>query len=275
MDLASAYNKLQPKVVKKQPRTSLAIKSDAKTVELFQQAVPLIEPNKWLKASPCELRKEDYYFYLKFTSSYDPTYHPGKEKLFGKNKVPIFAVEKKVRGNDVFQYRNQKGELDMYIRPRSTQQISGFDCSDCFNDKEAWNKFKECLPNESWVMKNLYGEQEHVYISFSVSDKDYSVVRTFVLFKDGNAYFFSGFPNGTDEYNPYLYVADVDLEFRQATENALEFRLASTISGLNKYGGEGQALRPVEDRRHTGACDVSGYFVDYFVYYQKTKWPIS
>ena len=267
MDLASAYNKLQPKVVNNQPRTSLAVKPTAKIVDLFQQAVALIEPNRWIKASPREIKKEDYYCYLKFRSDYDCMLSKNKQNR--KIKHPIFSVEKIVTGNDVFQYRNQKGELDMYIRPQTSQRISGFDCSDCFDDKKAFNRFKEYLTDESWVMKNLYGEQEHVFLKFAVSERDYARGYTVVLFKDGNAYCFKETDNNSEVFNPYLEVIDLDLELCKANEESFVKRLAGSIRYYNMWGYEGSVMAPAGYRKWAGGCE-SGFYIDYLVYNGKS-----
>lgn len=266
MDLASAYNSINKPVAKKEPRTSLAVKPNAAIVDLFQQAVALIEPNRWIKASPCGLRKEDYYFYHKFTSTYDIA--PSKSKANRKNKLPIFSVEKIVTGNDVFQYRNQKGELDMYIRPQTSQRISSFDCSDCFDDKKAWNRFIEYLPDENWVMKNLSGEQEHVFLSFTVSDKDYAHVYTVVLFKDGNAYCFKEADKDSEFFNPYLEIIDFEVELCKAKEEYLVNQIARSIGNYNKWGYEGKVKPPADSR--IGVGYESGCYVDYFVYNEKS-----
>lgn len=269
MDLASAYNKInKPPVNQKQPRTSLEVKSNSEIISLFQQAVALIEPNRWIKASPVELKKEDYYFYLKFVDIHDIA--PSKNKANRKNKLPVFSVEKIVTGNDVFQYKNQKGELDMYIRPQTSQRISGFDCSDCFDDKKAFNRFKEYLPNERWVMRNLYGQQEHVFLTFAVSDRDYSRVYTVVLFMDGNAYCFKETNNGSEIFDPYLEVIDLDLELCKANEDSLVNKLARSISQYNKWGYEGRVKPPVDTRISGSIGNERGCYIDYFVYNEKS-----
>ena len=268
MDLASAYNKLQPKVVNNQPRTSLAVKPNAQIVDLFHQAVALIEPNRWIKASPREIKKEDYYCYLKFRSDYDCMISKNKQNR--KIKHPIFSVEKTVTGNDVFQYRNQKGELDMYIRPQTSQRISGFDCSDCFDDKKAFNRFKEYLTDESWVMKNLYGEQDHVFLGFTVSDRDYAKGYSIVLFKDGNAYCFKEPLEDSEFFNPYLEAIDLDSELCNVNQDSFVQKIAWSIRQFNKWGYEGRVMAPAGSRKRDGGCE-SGFYIDYLVYNGKSS----
>ena len=267
MDLASAYNRINKTVDNKpQFRTSLAVKTKENVISLFKQAVPLVESDKWLKACSREIKKEDYYFYLRFSSEYDIIYSRNNKEL-RKKKRPISTIEKIVTPKDVFQYKNQKGELDMYIRPSTSSSILGFDCSDCFDDKKALNRFKEALPKEDWVMKNLCGEQEHVFISL-IDKRNLDKVQSFlvVLFKDGNAYYYTEEYPRLDYTNPYFAINGFERYLNQLEEDYLVNMVAQGISGVNKnFVYNSEIKSPLE--RRSGAFAL---YVDYFFYYKQS-----
>ena len=269
MDLASAYNKLQqPKEDTKPKSSTLAVRTNANVISAFQQAVGIIEPNRWLKASPREIKKEDCYFYLKFSDELDCIRSTSKEQR--KNKKPIFTVVKIDTSFDIFQYRNQNGELDMYTRPY-TRYKSGMDYSDCFDDKAAFSKLLKNMPDESQIMKNICGEQEHVLLGFRYEYiQDHYTDLKFVLFKDGNAYFFKD-PTYyiKDIIDPYIDTYKMNLTLSKMNEQTFINHLAGAIDGRNKAVVDGNViLAPVTDK--INPYDYTNYpmglFVDYLVY---------
>lgn len=266
MNLADAYNQINKPINKTQPRTTLAIKPNSQVISLFQQAVALVEANKWIKSCPREINKENYYFFLKF-------FHDGEciRAIREKAKRPIFSVEKIVKPNDVFQYKNHQGELDMYIRPSTSRYIRNFDCSDCYDDKKALNKFKEALKDENWVMRNLFGEQEHVFLDICFhTGSDYPRHYQIVLFRDGNAYYFNECYQGLDHTNPYLGIIEFDLAICHHKEDLLVKDIAGCIKSLNCNGNYGAGIKPPVAPRTAGLGIEHGFYIDYFVYTRKS-----
>ena len=184
MDLASAYKRIDQQQNSVKPRTTLAIKANASVLDVFKQAVNLIDSDKWLAGGPREIKREDYYCYLYFVNDNDCI-----RAIKSKSKPQIHSVERTVTCNDVFQYKNKNGELDVYVRPAGGQESTFFKLTDCYDDKSAMSRFVSYLPDEKAIMSNLCGEQEYVtfgYHSNIGSDKDFSIV----LFRDGHAYFY-------------------------------------------------------------------------------------
>ena len=112
MDLASAYKRIDQQQNSVKPRTTLAIKANASVLDVFKQAVNLIDSDKWLAGGPREIKREDYYCYLHFANDNDCI-----RAIKSKSKPQIHSVERTVTCNDIFQYKNKNGELDVYVRP--------------------------------------------------------------------------------------------------------------------------------------------------------------
>ncbi len=160
-----------------------AIKANSNVNAVFKQAVLLIATDVWIRECPAEVKREDYYCYLKFDSE-----DACAEAIKAKQQVPVFSVERTAEPADMFQYINDAGEPELYVRP-SGSRVLGLDCSKCASGEEAFAKFTAALPDENSVMAHLCEDQDHVVINFSPSN-NYEKRYSIALFRDGNAYYY-------------------------------------------------------------------------------------
>ena len=231
------------------------IKANPCVTSVFKQAVLQVATDVWIKECPREIKREDYYCYLKFDSE-----DACAEAIKVKQAQPVFSVERTVEPADVYQYWNADGEPELYIRPRGTQSFYGMDCSGCADDKAAFARLMDAMPDESQIMSRLCDEQDHVMINFTCS-ANFEKFFTIVLFRDGNAYCY---------VNPCIGAPDADsAEEREAEleqllgkvdEETLLNDLTRGIQNCNLWKSMKSLKAPVENRGQRG------FYIDYSVY---------
>lgn len=262
MDLASAYKRIDQQQNSVKLRTTLAIKANASVLDVFKQAVNLIDSDKWLAGGPREIKREDYYCYLHFANDNDCI-----RAIKSKSKPQIHSVERAVTCNDIFQYKNKNGELDVYVRPAGGQESSFFKITDCYDDKSAMSRFVSYLPDEKAIMSNLCGEQEYVtfgYHSNIGSDKDFSIV----LFRDGNAYYYER-PTIGIQYNAYNFVGDLEYRLNREKEDYLVNNIANSVHNINTFKSM-YAIKPPIEKRTSILGFKPGFYIDYSVFTRKS-----
>ncbi len=222
---------------------------------VFKQAVLLIATDVWIRECPREVRREDYYCYLKFDSE-----DACAEAVKGRQTQPVFSVERIIEPADVFQYKTPGGEPELYIRPRGTQSFYGMDCSDCADDKAAFAKLMNVMPDESQIMSSLCDEQDHVMISFSCS-ANYEKFFTIVLFRDGNAYYYENPLIGApDADHAKEREAELEQMLGKIDEETLISDMTRCVQNCNLWKSMKSVKAPVENRGQRG------FFIDYSVY---------
>lgn len=232
-----------------------AIKANPNVMSVFKQAVLLVATDVWIKECPRDVSREDYYCYLRFD-----TEDACAESVKAKAPAAIYAVERIAEPNDVFQYRNAAGEMELYIRPKGTASFYGLDLTDCADDKAAFAKFVEAMPDESAVMASLAEEQDHVIVNFSPSS-NYEKRFSIALFRDGNAYCYEDPSIGApDPDREASRLAELEALLGELDDESLISDMTRAVQSCNLWKSQKRTKAPVESRGQRG------FFADYSVY---------